>query len=169
MLMWVTGNKATELVMGMQDVRKTETGLIRILTDNHLRVFESKDSDKVWDGVFALGDAADIDGNSLPTTAEVAVQKAKYLVKFFISRSKTKFSVPASMLFTYTEKQLVSYIGSRDGIIAGRGDREGWTGRSAWLAWRSGSVMWTRSWRNRIVILLTWILNWILGKEIAKM
>ncbi|KAL8887022.1 MAG: hypothetical protein Q9215_005358 [Flavoplaca cf. flavocitrina] len=169
MLMWVTGNKATELVMGMRDVRRSEQGLVRLLTDSHLRLFKDRDSEDVWDGVFALGDAADIDGQSLPTTAEVAVQKAKYLTHFFNSRSKGSFNVPASLPFTYTEKQLVSYIGSRDGIIAGRGDREGWTGRSAWLAWRSGSVMWTRSWRNRIVILLTWVLNWFFGKEIAKM
>lgn len=169
MLMWVTGNKATALVMGMQDVRKSEKGLVRILTDTHLRVFKSDTEDGVWDNVFALGDAADIDGNSLPTTAEVAVQKARYLVCFFNSRSEISLDVPAEMPFTYAEKQLVSYIGSRDGIIAGRGDREGWTGRSAWLAWRSGSVMWTRSWRNRIVILLTWMLNWVFGKEIAKM
>ncbi|KAL8858863.1 MAG: hypothetical protein Q9178_004541 [Gyalolechia marmorata] len=168
MLMWVTGNKAVPLVMNL-DVRKTEKGLVRILTDTHLRVFKSRDSDEIHDGVFALGDAADIEGESLPTTAEVAVQKAKYLVHFFNSRGSPSMSVPASIPFTYMEKQLVSYIGSRDGIIAGRGDREGWTGRSAWLAWRSGSVMWTRSWRNRVAILLTWVLNWIFGKEIAKM
>ncbi|KAL8917204.1 MAG: hypothetical protein Q9208_008106 [Pyrenodesmia sp. 3 TL-2023] len=165
MLLWVTGNKAVPLVMNLA-VRKSEKGLVRILTDNHLRVFKSKDSDEVYDNVFALGDAADIDGSSLPTTAEVAVQKAKYLVNYFNSRGTAGSS---SVPFTYMEKQLVSYIGSHDGIIAGRGDREGWTGRSAWLAWRSGSFMWTRSWRNRIVILLTWLVNIIFGKEIAKM
>ncbi|CAL8584612.1 hypothetical protein XPA_010199 [Xanthoria parietina] len=174
MLMWVTGNKATDLVMEMRDVRKSEKGLVRVLTDRHLRVFKSSGTteadDEVWDDVFALGDSADIVGASLPTTAEVAVQKAKFLVNFFNSRKEeATFEGKKAMPFTYAEKQLVSYIGSRDGIIAGRGDREGWTGRSAWLAWRSGSVMWTRSWRNRIVILLTWILNWVFGKEIAKM
>ena len=30
----------------------------------------------------ALGDAVDVQGNSLPTTAEVAVQKAKWLAKY---------------------------------------------------------------------------------------
>ncbi|KAL8680053.1 MAG: hypothetical protein Q9186_003733 [Xanthomendoza sp. 1 TL-2023] len=172
MLMWVTGNKAVPLVAKL-DVRKTEKGLVRILTDTHLRVFKSRNSDEIFDDVFALGDAADIDGDSLPTTAEVAVQKAKYLVQFFNSRNSSSLSLAApgsaGLPFTYMEKQLVSYIGSRDGIIAGRGDREGWTGRSAWLAWRSGSVMWTRSWRNRVVIVLTWVVNWVFGKEIAKM
>ncbi|KAL8801217.1 MAG: hypothetical protein Q9182_004611 [Xanthomendoza sp. 2 TL-2023] len=168
MLMWVTGNKAVPLVTGLE-VRKTDKGLVRILTDSHLRVFKSRTSDEIFDDVFALGDAADIDGASLPTTAEVAVQKAKYLVQFFNSRGSSSGGLAAPLPFTYMEKQLVSYIGSRDGIIAGRGDREGWTGRSAWVAWRSGSVMWTRSWRNRVVILLTWVVNWVFGKEIAKM
>ncbi|KAL8687449.1 MAG: hypothetical protein Q9218_006384 [Villophora microphyllina] len=166
MLLWVTGNKAVPLVADL-NVRKTEKGLIRILTESHLRVFKARGSDDVYDNVFALGDAADIDGSSLPTTAEVAVQKAKYLVNFFNSLHSPHPS--SSLPFTYREKQLVSYIGSRDGIIAGKGDREGWTGRSAWLAWRSGSVMWTRSWRNRAVIILTWLLNLLFGKEIAKM
>ncbi|KAL9023001.1 MAG: hypothetical protein Q9196_007437, partial [Gyalolechia fulgens] len=165
MLLWVTGNKAVPLVMDLS-VKKTEKGLVRILTDSRMRVLKSKDSDEVYDNVFALGDAADIEGSSLPTTAEVAVQKAKYLVNFFNSRHAQQSS---SMPFVYRETQLVSYIGSRDGIIAGKGEKEGWTGRSAWLAWRSGSVMWTRSWRNRAMIILTWIVNVLFGKEIAKM
>lgn len=165
MLLWVTGNKAVPLVMDL-NVKKTEKGLTRILTDTRLRVLKSKNSDEVYDNVFALGDAADIEGSSLPTTAEVAVQKAKYLVNFFNSQYTAQ---PSSIPFAYRETQLVSYIGSRDGIIAGKGDKEGWTGRSAWLAWRSGSVMWTRSWRNRAMIILTWIVNVLFGKEIAKM
>ena len=165
MLVWATGNKAVQLVMDL-DVRKSEKGLVRILTDDHLRVFKSKESDEIYDRVFALGDAADIEVASLPTTAEVAVQKAKYLVNFFNSQATTR---PSSAPFTYQKKQLVSYIGSHDGVIEGRRDKEGWTGKSAWLAWRSGSVMWTRSWRNRAVIALTWMLNALFGKEIAKM
>ena len=168
MLVWATGNKAVNLTEAL-DVRKTTRGLVRILTDTHLRVYKSKaeESDEVFENVFALGDAADVEGASLPTTAEVACQKAKYLVDFFNDRAKT--SAPSAKPFEYQQKRLVSYIGSHDGVIAGRGDQEGWTGRSAWLAWRSGSVMWTRSWRNRLVILLTWLLNSIFGKEIAKM
>ena len=165
MLVWATGNKAVKLVEDLA-LRKTQRGLIRILTDDHLRAFRSRDSDEIYDNVFALGDAADIDGASLPTTAEVAVQKAKYLVEFFNSRNATS---PPSKPFVYKQKQLVSYIGSHDGVIAGKGEKEGWTGRSAWLAWRSGSIMWTRSWRHRAVIVLTWLLNSIFGKEIAKM
>jgi NADH:ubiquinone reductase (non-electrogenic) len=164
MLIWATGNKNTALVDSLAgSARTSEKGLKRILTDNHLRVF--KGQDEIYDSVYALGDAADIDGASLPTTAEVAVQKAKYLVG-----NLNNAKAPASgKAFEYRQKALVSYIGQHDGVIAGKEGREGWTGKSAWLAWRSGSVMWTRSWRNRVTILITWGLNLVFGKELAKM
>jgi NADH:ubiquinone reductase (non-electrogenic) len=168
MLIWATGNKHVPLVETL-NAKLSQKGLKRILTDDHLRVFKADESGAVYDGVFALGDAADIEGASLPTTAEVAVQKAKYLTQNFNAQAKqsgTGFAQP----FTYVQKQLVSYIGAHDGVIAGKGpNHEGWTGRSAWLAWRSGSLLWTRSWRSRITIMLTWAMNRMFGKEIAKM
>lgn len=167
MLIWATGNKHVPLLEKIH-VRLNEKGLKRIQTDSRLRVYKSKESDAIYNDVYALGDAADIAGASLPTTAEVAVQKARYLVDQFNARGSAKasrFDKP----FQYQQKRLVSYIGQKDGVIAGRSEREGWTGPSAWIAWRSGSIMWTRSWRNRVAILITWALNWLFGKEIAKM
>lgn len=161
------------------------------MTDDHLRVLEptkstdSEEIDQAHHSVFALGDAADILNRSLPTTAEVAVQKAKYLVNYLHHHNtphlpdqptsqSTNSSLPPP--FKYQQKALVSYLGAHDGVIegkkAGNGNGEGgegWTGRSAWLAWRSGSLFWTRSWRNRVMILLTWAVNWVGGKEIARM
>ena len=164
MLIWATGNKNTALVDELAGkVRTSEKGLKRILTDNYLRVFKAED--EMHNSVYALGDAADIDGASLPTTAEVAVQKAKYLVG---NLNNARLPVSGKP-FEYRQKQLVSYIGQHDGVIAAKEGREGWTGKSAWLAWRSGSVMWTRSWRNRVAILITWALNAVFGKELAKM
>lgn len=166
MLVWCTGNKNVPLVDSL-DVRLPEKGLKRILTDEYLRVYKGKDSDEVYEDAYALGDAADIDGASLPTTAEVAVQKARYLVERFNAAETAKELLYAGP-FEYKQKALVSYIGSHDGVIGGKENREGWTGRSAWLAWRSGSLMWTRNWRSRIMIMFTWVLNAVLGKEIAK-
>ncbi|KPI43992.1 External alternative NAD(P)H-ubiquinone oxido B1, mitochondrial [Cyphellophora attinorum] len=124
------------------DVLLNDKGLKRIQTDDRLRVFiyqstpEGEKPTSIHPNVYALGDAADITHASLPTTAEVAVQKAKYL---------------------------------HDGVIAGKGpDHPGWTGQAAWLAWRSGSLMWNRNWRSRFAIVLTWALNKVFGSEIAK-
>jgi NADH:ubiquinone reductase (non-electrogenic) len=172
MLLWATGNKNVPIIEKI-DVKLAQKGLKRILTDDHLRVFKSGETAEVHDGVFALGDAADIESSSLPTTAEVAVQKAKYLVQNFNALAKaSSSSAPHGFKapFVYAQKQLVSYIGAHDGVIAGKGPNyEGWTGRSAWLAWRSGSLMWNRNWRSRVTIVLTWVINRIWGKEIARM
>ncbi|KAH0848307.1 hypothetical protein AYO21_04337 [Fonsecaea monophora] len=180
MLIWATGNKHVPLLDKI-DVKLSQRGLKRILTDDHLRVHGGGETGQVHDGVFALGDAADIEGASLPTTAEVAVQKARYLVQNFnelakslaatttqsgLSSANDAFDKP----FAYSQKQLVSYIGAHDGVIAGKGpNSDGWTGKSAWLAWRSGSLMWNRNWRSRVVIVFTWVLNRVWGKEIARM
>ncbi|KAG0651188.1 putative NADH dehydrogenase [Hyphodiscus hymeniophilus] len=156
---WAVGNKACKMVEEL-NVRKTEKGIERILTDSHLRVLQpdSKSGNKVLEGVWALGDAADIQGNSLPTTAEVAVQKAKWLAKCINSGEM-------GGKFEYKNKALVAYIGRGDGVIEGNQD---WTGASAWLAWRSGSLEWTRSWRRRVMIFVNWVANWIDGREVAR-
>jgi NADH:ubiquinone reductase (non-electrogenic) len=166
MCVWATGNRSVELVEKLE-VRLPEKGLKRILTDGWLRVYRGKDSDEVYEGVYALGDAAEIDGGSLPTTAEVACQKARYLVDQFNAAGTAREGMHQKP-FEYKQKALVSYIGGHDGVIAGLENRAGWTGKSAWLAWRHGSLMWTRNWRSRIMILFTWVLNAVLGKEIAK-
>ena len=169
MLIWATGNKNVPLIEKI-NVRTAQKGLKRIITDAHLRVFKSSNSTEIYSNVFALGDAADIEDASLPTTAEVAVQKAKYLVENFNALARSSSTDSFKAPFTYSQKQLVSYIGAHDGVIAGRGpDHEGWTGRSAWLAWRSGSLMWNRNWRSRVSIVLTWVMDQIWGKEIARM
>lgn len=179
MLLWVTGNKNVPLIEAL-DVKINEKGLKRILTDTKLRVFKKPSTADlagadVWDTVFALGDAADIEGESLPTTAEVAVQKARYLVENFnaLAAATSTTAAAASSFakpFAYAQKQLVSYIGHHDGVIAGKGPNDpGWTGRSAWLAWRSGSLIWNRNWRSRVVIVITWALNRVFGTEMARM
>lgn len=77
LIIWATGNKSTALVDSLP-VKKTLRNP-RILTDDFLRVY-SKNSELV-DGVFALGNAADVENARLPTTAEVACQKANYLAE----------------------------------------------------------------------------------------
>ena len=86
-------------------------------------------SDEVWEGVFAIGDAADIEGASLPTTAEVACQKARYLVENFNAAAKEKSGEMFKAPFAYQQKQLVSYIGQHDGVIAGKGPQRSWLDR----------------------------------------
>ncbi len=99
MVLWTAGNKQCALVDSL-DVAKTDK-LPRILTDDFLHAL-SPDKEPMQD-VFALGDAADIKKHFLPTTAEVAVQKAEYLAKVLNNDDTT---TP----FEYKQKGLVAYI-----------------------------------------------------------
>jgi NADH:ubiquinone reductase (non-electrogenic) len=158
MLIWATGNGANPLVESM-DVKKPEKGLPRIITDNFLRMLRP-DGTPIPDA-YALGDAADIEGNSLPTLAEVALQKGEYLVTVLNKSATDVESEP----FKYKNKATIAYLGRHDGIVGGE---ESWTGANAWLAWRSGSLSWTRSWRRKVMIAINWAFVWFDGRDIAR-
>ena len=114
MCLWTAGNKQCTLVDSL-DLTKTDK-LSRIMTDECLHALDS--DKKSMRDVYALGDAADIKKYFLPTTAEVAVQKAEYLAKML---NTDAFDQP----FGYRQKQLVAYIGGHDGVVQGKPD---WTG-----------------------------------------
>lgn len=164
LLLWATGNGVAPLVDAL-DVKKPEEGLPRILTDRKLRVLGT-DGEPI-EGAYALGDAADVEGESLPALAEVALQKADYLVKVLNKKGKREGGgvVMEPQPFEYKQRALLAYLGQRDGIIGGKSE---WTGQSAWLAWRSGSLGWTRSWRRKFMILISWAFIWWGGRDIAR-
>jgi NADH:ubiquinone reductase (non-electrogenic) len=119
--------------------------------------------------VLCAGDAANIEGHSLLSTAEVAVQKATWLAKpltgKFDEKKGDKGEATLGKASSMSKKTLIAYIGRQDGIVEGKGD---WTGKGAWLAWRSGSLEWTRSWRRRAMIVLVWVMNKLAGREVAR-
>lgn len=149
-MIWATGNKQVDLVDKL-DVSKSEK-LPRILTNGRLQVLDTKG--QPMEGVYALGDAADIKDGELPTTAEVACQKAEFLGNSINNDSNHSFD--------YSAKPLIAYTGKQDGVAAGQTE---WSGSGAWMAWRAKNLDWSRSWRNRILIGVNWGLNHVFGKE----
>ena len=165
MAVWCAGNKATGLVDEL-DTRKSEGAMERVLTDRWLRVLKPEGTKgqggQYFEDVYALGDAADIEGQSHPPTAEVALQKAEWLSKHLNDVENGKGMGGG---FNFDQKPLVAYIGRKDGVVDGGGE---WAGKGAWLAWRSGNLEWTRNWRRRAMILLVWVMNKLDGREIAR-
>lgn len=163
-VIWSTGNKVTPLVETLA-CKKSENGLPRMLTDDFLRLKGEgkakggKEEDFVPD-VFALGDAADVEGASLPTTAEVACQKANWLA----TAINREFDEARVGPFEYKQAAIVAYLGHSDGVIAGKSD---YTGAEAWVAWRSKNFLWTRTWRQRVLVVVSWILDRMTGRAIA--
>lgn len=156
-VIWSTGNKVAPLVERLE-CKKAEKGLPRMMTDEFLRLKHEK-GDVIPD-VYALGDAADVEEAGLPTTAEAACQKANWLA---IALNKG-FSQADVKAFAYKQAPIVAYLGHSDGVIAGKND---YTGAEAWVAWRSKNFLWTRTWRQRVMIVVSWILDRITGRTIA--
>ncbi|CZR54552.1 related to NADH-dehydrogenase (ubiquinone) [Phialocephala subalpina] len=153
LVIWATGNKCSPLVESLP-VKKTPRNP-RILTDDFLRIYSSPDSSLI-DSAFALGDCADVEDARLPTTAEVACQKGTYLAKS-LNRG---FEKP----FKYEQAALVAYLGQNDGVISGKQD---YSGAQAWIAWRSKNFLWTRTWRQKVLIVVGWVLDLVTGRAIA--
>lgn len=156
-VIWSTGNKVTSFAERLR-CKKAEKGMPRLLTDEFLRL-KSENGDVLPD-VFALGDAADIEGASLPTTAEVACQKANWLG----AALNKEFGESKVGQFEYKQMAIVAYLGHSDGVIAGKGD---YTGAEAWVAWRSKNFLWTRTWRQRVLVVVSWVLDRLSGRTIA--
>lgn len=158
-IIWSTGNKVTPLVERLE-CKKAEKGMPRMLTDGFLRLKWDGKGDDVVPDVYALGDAADVEGAELPTTAEAACQKANWLA-MALNKDFDKTKVGA---FDYKQTPIVAYLGHSDGVIAGKND---YTGAEAWVAWRSKNFLWTRTWRQRVMIVVSWVMDRLTGRAIA--
>uniref|UniRef100_A0A8H7XQW3 FAD/NAD(P)-binding domain-containing protein n=1 Tax=Psilocybe cubensis TaxID=181762 RepID=A0A8H7XQW3_PSICU len=169
LLVWSTGLAPNPVVKAASDAKK-DPKTLSLITDTKLNVV-MKDGTPDPD-VWAIGDAARIEDVALPATAQVAAQKAKYVVKTFKSLQKDKdFSKP----FQFINQGSLAYIGNwkaiydrpaADGTHGGFMQKE--TGRLAWLLWRSAYFTMTLSWRNKILIPTYWFLNWIFGRDITR-
>ncbi|KAF2222044.1 hypothetical protein BDZ85DRAFT_264803 [Elsinoe ampelina] len=136
----------------------TNARLQPLLTENEAT--DPKQPHASFKDVFALGDCASIEGTSLPATAQVANQKAKWLAKRLnkgdIQRSE----------FTFRDLGAMAYIGNWNAIMQSGG--QDISGFAAWVIWRGAYLAKTVSWRNRILIATYWCVNFLFGRDISR-
>ncbi|CAE6452562.1 unnamed protein product [Rhizoctonia solani] len=158
MLVWATGLATNPFVARMEGVEKEPNHQRRILTDGKLRVL--KEGGGVIDDVYALGDCAVVkDGPVLPTTAQVASQKAKYVVKHLNGDGATAD-------FVFKNFGALAYVGGWRAIMQGESQNvKGW---AAWVIWRGAYLTKSVSWRNKILIPTLWMINWLFGRDISR-
>lgn len=129
-----------------------------LVTDDHLRVKGTDDS--IIPHVYALGDCAVMDGTAYPATAQVANQKATWLAKRLNQGNIEKKS------FTYRDLGIMAYVGNWNAILQSQGGDV--SGRVAWFIWRGAYLTKSVSWRNRILIPIYWVVNWVFGRDISR-
>jgi len=166
LLVWSTGlapNPLIQSISAMQKHEKTQS----LLTDSQLNIItaDGQPDPDVW----AIGDAAIIKDAVLPATAQVANQKANYMVKKLNKIVKDKeHEAP----FEFHNQGSLAYLGDWKAIYdasnAESGIRGKETGRLAWLLWRSAYFTMTLSVRNKILVPTYWFLNWIFGRDLSR-
>ncbi|KAJ3509610.1 hypothetical protein NLJ89_g5136 [Agrocybe chaxingu] len=168
LLVWSTGLAPNPLVKELSRVQK-DPKTSSLITNDHLNIImeDGKPNLDVW----AIGDAAKIEDAPLPATAQVANQKAKYLVRKINKLAKDQESPEP---FKFENFGSLAYIGNWKAIYdrPTNGAEEGFmqkeTGRIAWLLWRSAYFTMTLSIRNKILVPTYWFLNWIFGRDLTR-
>ncbi|KAF7329946.1 FAD/NAD(P)-binding domain-containing protein [Mycena kentingensis (nom. inval.)] len=196
LLVWSTGLAPNPLISSITEVKK-DSRTQSLQTDENLNVLRAADGTpdpNVW----AIGDCAQIAGNVLPATAQVANQKGIYLVKTLnkLGRRPDSF-VPKP--FKFENQGSLAYLGDWKAIYDRTGstsktteekllNTESVNGRVAWLLWRSAYFTMTLSWRNKYadprpdVLVRSMVfalfgypldlccrfLNWIFGRDITR-
>lgn len=158
-----------------------------IITDSHLRVklvpadsspssssspepsssaSASEKTEAIHPDVFALGDCGTIDATNYPATAQVASQKAVWLAKQLNKSSTLQSSAKG---FTYRDLGTLAYIGNWNALFQGGGK---WGGRLqgyvAWIIWRGAYITRTVSLRNKVLVPVYWVVNWVFGRDISR-
>ncbi|KAK0450299.1 FAD/NAD-P-binding domain-containing protein [Desarmillaria tabescens] len=167
-LVWSTGLATNPLIESITGVKKhPKTG--SLITDHHLNIIESDDSPNP--DVWAIGDAAIIEDNHLPATAQVAYQKGAYLARKLngIARGRQH---PEE--FQFYNKGMLAYIGNWNAIYGRPKDSDGGkffigspeSGRAAWLLWRSAYFTLTLSWKKQVRYCSP-VISGIFGRDIS--
>lgn len=114
--------------------------------------------------VFAIGDLANIPTHqSLSGVAPEALQQGVYVARAIVQQLQGKRIKP----FSYFNKGRLAIIGCYAGIgqIAGVNLR----GFLPWLFWLTVHVIYFPDWRNRLMIILTWLHNYLIGDRPVRL
>lgn len=149
LVIWAGGNAPVPLVGGL-GVETRGDG--RIVVDSYLRV-------PGRENVYALGDCAAFGDPPLPATAQVAQQQGQYLAEMFSRRVELR-------AFGYKEKGMLAYIGGGKALADLPSVQ--WSGRGAWVFWRSVYLTKLVSPSNKIKVLWDWIKAHLLGRDLSR-
>jgi NADH dehydrogenase FAD-containing subunit len=121
----------------------------RIHTNDYLQVLANDRT--LLNNVFALGDCATSIHESIPATAQAAVQQAKYLAKRFNTKEFHVHSINDNYgKFHFNNLGMLAYLGGYGGLADLKQTKT--TGFLSWLLWRSVYMTRLVSFKNRLLV-----------------
>jgi len=113
-------------------------------------------------GAFALGDCAACGDPPVPATAQVAQQQGKHLARALRLEASGRHAPP----FDFTNFGMLAYIGGRQALADLPGVE--WSGRLAWLFWRSVYLTKLVSLANKVKVLFDWAKAAVFGRDTSR-
>lgn len=149
LVIWAGGNAPVPLIA---DLGLPTTSDGRVIVDRYLRVASCEN-------VYAMGDCAACGDPPLPATAQVAQQQGRYLAE--VLRRKGELQP-----FGYKKMGMLAYIGG--GKALADLPNAQWSGRTAWLFWRSVYLTKLVSPANKVKVLFDWIKARLFGRDLSR-
>ncbi|KAL3464513.1 pyridine nucleotide-disulfide oxidoreductase-domain-containing protein [Aspergillus heterothallicus] len=194
MCVWATGNAMNEFITdSLREVKSFPRGSVlmkdgtpvqstsswtykkapktgALLVDGHLRVqLENVAGETaVLSDVFALGDNAMPETGAPPATAQATAQEAKWL-----ATRLDRGDLEKTPGFSFHNMGTLAYVGDAKALMQlpeeeGKYLPQRLTGRTAWFVWNSAYLTMTISWRNKLRIVVRWLLNRVFGRDISR-
>jgi NADH:ubiquinone reductase (non-electrogenic) len=152
MVLWAGGLAARPLVRGLG---LPLDGRGRLRVDRSLRL-------PGLTGGFALGDCAACGDPPLPATAQVAQQQGNHLARALRLEARGRHAPP----FELTNRGMLAYIGA--GQALADLPQVKWSGRTAWLFWRSVYLTKLVSLANKVKVLFDWAKAAVFGRDTSR-
>jgi NADH dehydrogenase FAD-containing subunit len=113
-------------------------------------------------GAYALGDCAAWGNPPLPPTAQVAQQQGAALARGLERRARGLAMRP----FRFRYQGMLAYIGAGEALADLPGVQ--WSGRGAWIFWRSIYLTKLVSLPNKLKVLLDWLRAAVFGRDLSR-
>lgn len=148
LVLWAGGNAPVPFIASLGEARRLEV-------DEYLRL-------PGHENVYALGDCAAVGKPPLPATAQVAQQQGAYLAKTLKRLRRGQAAEP----FRFKASGMLAYIGGGEALADL--PQVKWSGRGAWLFWRSVYLTKLVSPANKIKVLFDWIKAKLFGRDLSR-
>ena len=152
LVLWAGGNAPLPFVKSL-GVPLSPRG--RLPVDEYLRLPGRPE-------VYSLGDCASMGDPALPATAQVAQQQGKYLARALEQGRQGKPVEP----FHFKASGMLAYIGGGEALADL--PQVKWSGRGAWLFWRSVYLTKLVSFANKVKVLFDWVKARLFGRDLSR-
>lgn len=152
LVLWAGGNAPVPFVASLGEPLDRRS---RLLVDEYLRLPRRQ-------GVYAIGDCAAVGEPALPATAQVAQQQGNYLARALTQLRAGRPVAP----FRFKASGMLAYIGGGEALADL--PQVKWSGRGAWIFWRSVYLTKLVSPANKIKVLFDWAKARLFGRDLSR-